>query len=134
MVVDASVWVSYHLFDDVNHTIAVAWLDKNVPQGASIAIPVSALAEIAGAVTRRSGQASLGWRAAWSTAAVPRLQIVEIEESLGLFAAHVAADYRLRGADAMYVAVAARLGVPLVTFDNEQASRAAAAVEVISPF
>lgn len=133
MVIDASVWVSRQLPEDVKHAIAVAWLDQKVPQGVALAIPVTALAEIAGAVTRRSGQSSRGWQAAASTAAVPRLQIVEIDESLGLFAAQVAADYRLRGADALYVAVAARLGMPLVTFDNEQATRAAAAIEVIRP-
>jgi len=44
-----------------------------------------------------------------------------------------AANLRLRGADALYVAVAARLGVPLVTFDQELASRAALAVDVITP-
>jgi predicted nucleic acid-binding protein len=66
-------------------------------------------------------------------AELPWLRAVEIDESLGLFAAQVAADYRLRGADALYVAVAVRLRMPLVTLDNEQASRAAAAVEVIRP-
>jgi predicted nucleic acid-binding protein len=133
MVIDASVWVSRYLPEDVHHAVAEGWFNQQAPDGIHMAIPVLALAEIAGAIARRSGQTPRGWRAAASTARLPGLEVVELDQSLGLFAAQVAADYRLRGADAIYVAVAARLRMPLVTLDNEQAVRAAAAVEVIRP-
>ena len=48
-------------------------------------------------------------------------------------AAEVAADLRLRGADAVYVAAARLLRVPLVTWDREQQQRAGAVVVVQMP-
>jgi predicted nucleic acid-binding protein len=40
---------------------------------------------------------------------------------------------RLRGADAVYVALARRLGMPLVTWDAEQRERAKPVVRVVTP-
>jgi predicted nucleic acid-binding protein len=133
VVIDASVWVSRELPRDANHPTAVAWLNEHLPHAAVIAVPAIALAEVAGAIARRSGQAAEGRRALELIEAVPRLQVVAIDGPLGRQAAQVAADHRLRGADALYVAVAARLGVPLVTFDDELAARGAAIVEIIRP-
>ncbi len=48
-------------------------------------------------------------------------------------AAKVAANLRLRGADAFYVAAASRLDIPLVTWDQEQMERARGLVNVITP-
>jgi predicted nucleic acid-binding protein len=130
MVVDASVWVSEALPTDANHDAAVAWfatLDENDP----VAIPAIALAEVAGAIARRTGQAALGQAAAGRLTAFPGLLLVEMDRRLAERAALLAANHRLRGADALYVAAAAKLAMPLVTLDIEMASRAAAAVTVI---
>ncbi|MFB0535451.1 MAG: hypothetical protein ACETWR_10755 [Anaerolineae bacterium] len=51
----------------------------------------------------------------------------------------ILADYdlevarRLRGCDAIYAALARREGVPLVTWDHQQRSRAAPVVEALTP-
>jgi len=52
---------------------------------------------------------------------------------LGGLAAQLAADHALRGADAVYVAAALRLGLPLVTLDGEQLQRAEAVISTLSP-
>ncbi len=49
---------------------------------------------------------------------------------MGQRAADLAATLGLRGADAFYVAVAARLSVPLATLDIDQQGRAAKVVEI----
>ncbi|CAN5817768.1 hypothetical protein BH23CHL2_BH23CHL2_07560 [soil metagenome] len=59
------------------------------------------------------------------------IQIVSLHAALGSHAAWVSAKYRLRGAGAMYVAVADELGLPLVTWDRELLHRAASIVDVI---
>ena len=41
---------------------------------------------------------------------------------------NLAADYRLRGADAMIVAVALQFGTTLVTLDDQQRTRAATSI------
>jgi predicted nucleic acid-binding protein len=50
-----------------------------------------------------------------------------------LAAARVAGRLRVRGADAVYIAAAAGLRLPLVTWDVEQRERAAGFVEVLVP-
>lgn len=45
----------------------------------------------------------------------------------------MAADHRLRGADAVYVAVARRFGTVLVTLDAEQRTRSDARVTALTP-
>jgi predicted nucleic acid-binding protein len=58
---------------------------------------------------------------------------VPLDESLARQAADVAAQYRLRGSDAVYAAVALRFGSTLVTLDREQRDRIAGAVSTRYP-
>lgn len=48
-------------------------------------------------------------------------------------AGRIAAEYGIKGFDAVYVALAEQLGEPLVTFDQEQLTRASALISVIRP-
>lgn len=101
--------------------------------GWSPRIPAHALAEIAGAVARQTGDTDQGVNAASRVSAMPGIQIVPVDAELGEMAANLAAHLRLRGADAIYVAVALRHEVPLVTFDTQLAERSFGIVEVIVP-
>jgi predicted nucleic acid-binding protein len=65
--------------------------------------------------------------------AVPGLRLVPIEAGLADSAASAAADYLLRGADAIYAAVAQALNLPLVTLDEELRRRTAGFVQVGAP-
>jgi predicted nucleic acid-binding protein len=56
-----------------------------------------------------------------------------VDDVLAGTAARFATQLRLRGADAVYIAAAARLRLPLVTWDLEQRDRAARLVEVLIP-
>ncbi|HLG71692.1 MAG TPA: type II toxin-antitoxin system VapC family toxin [Chloroflexota bacterium] len=133
MVIDASVWIAALLVVDAHYPVASRWLNEVGKQTETLAIPATCLAEVAGAIARRRRQPAQGLRLAQTLTALPHLELVEIDEALGREGMRFAANLRLRGADALYVAVAARLGVPLVTFDQELASRAALAVDVITP-
>jgi predicted nucleic acid-binding protein len=62
-----------------------------------------------------------------------RLTLLQIDDDLARRSAGLAADLRLRGADAVYVSVADRLNLPLVTWDSEQLNRGSLAIEVRSP-
>jgi predicted nucleic acid-binding protein len=50
-----------------------------------------------------------------------------------MLAADLAANQRLRGADAMYVAIAQGLKIPLVSWDQEQVARASGAITAYMP-
>lgn len=132
-VVDASVWVSRLVPQDVNHAGSRDWLDSYANNGGLLVAPVLLLAEVAGAVSRRTGDQLLARRVVQQLLRVPGLRLVAVDRRLGEAAARVAADRSLRGADAVYIATARRLSVSLVTWDREQRERAGGLVVVRTP-
>ncbi|MEE8389887.1 MAG: type II toxin-antitoxin system VapC family toxin [Anaerolineae bacterium] len=130
VVVDASVWVARLVAGDVFHDSCRRWLEDKRTRGELFLAPSLLLAEVAGAVARRTGEADLARRAAAALKQLEDLRLVEMEAELGQRAADLAATLGLRGADAFYVAVAARLSVPLATLDIDQQGRAAKVVEI----
>lgn len=132
-VVDASVWVAAMVEKDRHHRESRAWLAHRINAGESLAIPELALPEIAGAIARRTGEATLGVRAVRRVLATPRLTLVAANGPTWRLATMLAAGLGLRGADAVYLAVARRLGEPLVTWDGEMLARAGDDVTVVSP-
>jgi predicted nucleic acid-binding protein len=56
-----------------------------------------------------------------------------VDADLARTAADLASRFRLRGADAIYIAAASTLGLPLVTWDVEQRQGAARVTDVVSP-
>lgn len=89
--------------------------------------------ELVGAITRRSGMPALGRNVLDEILRIHSLRIVPIDHRLGRASALAAAEFRLRGADAVYVALARHLGLPLVTWDREQRLRAGQAVTTMLP-
>lgn len=101
--------------------------------GGHAIVPTLLLPEVGGALSRRTGDAALAYRVVGDIVRLPGLRLVNVTQQLGALAAQLAADLRLRGADAVYVAVAQALSLPLVTWDREQLSRAASRVTVRTP-
>ena len=132
-VVDASVWVSRLVPHDVHHAASRQWLLQELADGHLLVAPVLLLAEVAGAVSRRTARPLLARRTTRSLLRLPGLRLVPLGRRLGPEAAELAADLGLRGADAVYVATARRLGLPLVTWDVEQRERAARLIAVRAP-
>ncbi len=133
IVIDASVWVSALIVANVNHAMSRSWLYQWLDSGSSIVVPTIMHAEVAGAVSRRSGSRIDGHTAISFIETLPRLQWEPLDDKLRLEAAYLAADLGLRGADATYVAVAQRFGVPLLTWDQDQAGRAREVVPAHQP-
>ena len=133
MVVDASVWVSSLIPQDAHHVTTKAWLSQRLASGDTLIIPTLALAEVAGAVSRRTGVTALGHQSAEQILNAPGLRLVALDLGMGAETARLAADLQLRGADAVYVAVAFSLSVPLVTWDQEMKVRSGGFIEVLDP-
>ena len=133
MVIDASVIVSQLVPHDVHHAASRLWLARHIDAGGMVVAPAVLLAEVAGAIARRTGQTRLARRAARGLLGMSALRVVPVDHALAQLAATVAARFRVRGVDAIYIAAAAGLGLPLVTWDVEQRERAAALVPVVIP-
>jgi predicted nucleic acid-binding protein len=132
VVVDASVWVSSLVLGEVHHAASREWLQARAGSG-QLVIPTLALAEVAGAIARRTQSGTNGERAAQLVQSTPGIRLVSLDVSLARTAARLAAQHALRGADAVYVAVAALLGLGLVTWDLELQRRGSAVVAVTDP-
>jgi predicted nucleic acid-binding protein len=133
MVVDASVVVSNLVPHDVHHAASRAWLTRHLSDGGLVVAPALLLPEIAGAVVRRTGMPRLAGRAVEAVLRLHAFRLVPLDAVLARAAAEIAGRLRLRGADAVYIAAAMTLRLPLVTWDVEQQERAARVVEVMTP-
>jgi predicted nucleic acid-binding protein len=133
IVIDASVWVSHLIAQEIHHVVSRRWLAAVVHSKTVIAAPALLLAEVGGAIARRTGDTDLGHQAVNHVLSTPNLRLVYTDSALGMLAADLAANQRLRGADAMYVAIAQRLKIPLVSWDQEQVARASGAITAYMP-
>lgn len=130
IVVDASVWVARLVSQDVFYEPVNSGCPFVFKEEDQFLAPSLLLAEIGGASSRRTTPA-LGRKAIQQVQNLPGLQLVEMENSLLLEAAGLAAELGLRGADSIYVAVAARLDLPLVTLDIDQSESAAKRIKIM---
>ena len=133
VVVDASVWVSRLIPADAHHAVSSAWLQQRALIGQPLVSPVIVLSEITGAIARRIGKPEIAHNALAGILRLPALRLVDINRQLAQSAAELAADYRLRGADAIYVALARELSLPLVSLDIEQRERVSSVVTTLAP-
>lgn len=131
-VLDASVWVSASIPDDVHHQTTRAWL-ATVSTTDTLVTPALGLLETAGAVARRTGSAALARQIVTAIEHVPNVVIVIPDAELWVLAVEAASDRALRGADALYVALADALGIPLATWDEDQRKRAGRHIKTIAP-
>jgi predicted nucleic acid-binding protein len=130
MVIDANVWVSRLVSKDAFHRTVKAWMDQQRSEGAIFLSPAMLLPEVAGAISRRTGEPRLARNAIDSLTRLPGLRLVEMDQPIVKEATRLAADLGLRGADSFYVAVAARLNLPLATLDIDQKTRTASSIAV----
>jgi predicted nucleic acid-binding protein len=131
--VDASVFVNAFNPHEDGHADSLAILTAIHDGGDPIIVPTLAIAEIASAVARASDDAEGAQHYANAIAALPHLTLIPLTATAARLAAQLAAEHRLRGADAVYVSIARRYGTTLLSRDREQRSRAAAVVECQSP-
>jgi predicted nucleic acid-binding protein len=132
-VVDASVLVSYLYPQDIFHESSWNWLRRQVGENTPLIAPIILLTEVGGAIARRTGNSGLGRQAVEQIQQLTNFRLVPIDHRLGLLATELAVDLQLRGADAIYVAIAAQLDIPLVSWDDEQRGRASGTIQTHTP-
>ncbi|NJN17252.1 MAG: type II toxin-antitoxin system VapC family toxin [Oscillochloris sp.] len=98
-----------------------------------VIVPTLLLAELAASISRVRRDPLRARITIDALQALPFMEFIDLDRSLGQEAAEIAADRAVKGADAVYIAVARRYGCTLVTLDQEQAKRAALIVQVMTP-
>ncbi|MGH2558398.1 MAG: PIN domain-containing protein [Thermomicrobiales bacterium] len=95
--------------------------------------PTLVTAEVAGAIARLSGNSEAGHQAAARLRSTYGVELFDLDDEREANGAQLAANLRLRGADAIYVAIAHEVGAPLATWDREQRERASVLIHAFEP-
>lgn len=132
-VIDASVYMTLINAHEADHTRSWAWFEVAKSKKEPIVAPVILIAEVASAISRGVGDPELAHRVVTQLIQTHVVELAPVSISLAKKAAEIAADYRIRGCDAVYVALADKLGEQLITLDHQQLERGAAIVDAREP-
>ncbi len=129
---DASVWVNACDQREPGHAISRQLITLLRERAIAVILPTLALPEIAGSVSRTRTQA-FGAAYVRSVVAQQNVEFVNLSAALARQAMLLAAAQRLRGADAVYAALARRRNTTLVSRDAEHLTRLTAIIVVQTP-
>ncbi|MCB8945340.1 MAG: type II toxin-antitoxin system VapC family toxin [Ardenticatenaceae bacterium] len=132
-VIDASVFVAMLNPTEPGYAASVAWFQQEARLKKVISAPVILMAEVAAAMSRGMGNTTLAHQVIQQLSRSTSIQLYPITQSLAEQAAVIAADHRIRGCDAVYVALAQQLGETLITLDREQLQRGTAVIPTNQP-
>src|SRR5215831_3973902 len=131
--IDASVFVNAFNPHEDGQAASLQVLEAVHKRGDPVIVPTLIIPEIASAVARASDDSTGALQYAGATAALPHVTLVTLTATMANQAAELAAKHRLRGADAVYLAVARRYGTLLVSRDEEQCARGSAVAVCQTP-
>lgn len=109
------------------------WLESRLGAGDQLLAPTLLSAEVSAAVRRLTGDRSLAEAAAASLDELESFELVPLNRERATRAAEIAASAGVRGADAVYLELAAERGDVLVTWDRRQLERGRQAARVERP-
>jgi predicted nucleic acid-binding protein len=132
-VVDASVFVADAQPQEPFHTNANLLLETLTAHQCVLYVPAIVLSEIAAAIARGADDPELARQAVGLYRQWPGLRLMPVDEMLGNRAADIAAQQRIRGCDAVYVASAQMEQAILITLDGQQRERAPSGVTARTP-
>jgi len=131
--IDASVFLNAFISTEAGHQISKEMLDMFRGEGIPMIVPTLLLPETASAISRVQKDNTLAVYFSNTLTKIPHLTLVPLDLLLAKQAIDVAASFRLRGSDAVYVTVALRYACPLITLDKEQHDRASSALRTFYP-
>jgi len=133
LTIDASVFVN--AFSPAERGSEQSWRFLAQIREAEIPVfvPTLMLVEVVASLARKQNNTILAMEWMEEIQQLSFLTFIPLDDDLARESAAIAASHRLRGSDAVYVAVARRFGAALVTLDSEQAQRAAPLVPVRLP-
>jgi predicted nucleic acid-binding protein len=129
-VIDASVLVARFHSGDKFHEKSVGIFENLIEGGKVLRVPSLAFIEVAAAVRRQTKSTPLA-NAVLRALKNLKMEVWDLDDVLTRSAERIAATTGMRGADAVYVAVAMECGDSIVTLDAEQKKRATEFVDVL---
>jgi len=133
VVIDASVYVSLVNADERNHDQSLAWFSQALMESEPVVAPAILLPEVAAALCRGTGDTRVVRTVIEQLQASTRIELAAVSLDMAERAARIAGQHRIRGCDAIYVALAEQLDCELVTLDRQQRERGSAVVSTREP-
>ncbi len=121
--IDASVWVNSFDQQEMGHQDSRQLFMLLANSDTSIIVPTLLLAEVSGAISRSRNSPVQAEAFAHSLRHLPNVELKPLTNRLAQQAYIMAARHSLRGADAVYAAVAWQHQTTLITLDREQLNR-----------
>jgi predicted nucleic acid-binding protein len=131
--VDASVWVNGFDQREAGHATSRQLLEVLRTRALPIIVPNLVLAEVAGAISRSRHDPVRAEAFATTLGRLPNVTVVALDMTLGDQARALTAQHGLRGANAVYAAVAQQAGCPVISLDHEHLTRLGNIVIVRTP-
>jgi predicted nucleic acid-binding protein len=131
--VDASVWVNGFDQRESGHEISRQFLELLRVRQIPLIEPMLMFIEVAGAISRTRQDPSRAEAFASTLGQLPNMTIVPLDSLLGQRALALAAHHGLRGADAVYAAVAQQADCTLISLDYEHLTRLVGLIRVQTP-
>lgn len=131
--IDASIHVSALNPSEPDSATSQALFSLLHERGKPQISPTLLVVEVAAAVARALGNPDRAIALAAAVRDLPGQSLVPLDGELADRALRLAAERRLRGADAVYGAVAQQYGTVLLTYDRQQLERLPPAVAVAHP-
>lgn len=131
--VDASVWVNAFDQRERGHEASRRFLEVVHVQALTVVAPGLLCVEVAGAISRTRNDPQRAREFADVVAHLPNVTLLPLDEELAQQAQDLAAQNGLRGADAVYAAVAFHAGCTLVSLDQEHLTRLTTIVRACTP-
>ena len=132
-ILDASVYVALVNAHEKDHARCWDWFEQVQATREPVIAPVILLAEVAAALSRGIKDTPLAHRVVQQLTRSSRIELIPVTQRLASDAAAIAATHRIRGCDAIYIALARQSAERLVTLDRQQLERGASIVETCEP-
>ena len=133
VVIDASVLIAAFKNNEPAHPASADFLEATVAYPVTLCSPAILFVEIAGAFSRPTHNPDYAARVIREMRALLEIELYPIDSDLASNAEAIAQNFFLRGADALYIALARRMNAPLVTLDKEMLERAPPVITCLSP-
>lgn len=130
---DASVHINALNAAEPGSAASQACLQQLIARREAIFSPTLLLVELAAAAARALDDAALALELMQAVRGLPGQVWISLDDELAAEAARLGAEARLRGADAIYAAVARRYGATLITRDRQQLEQLGDWVPVMTP-
>jgi predicted nucleic acid-binding protein len=132
-VIDASVYVALINANEKAHDRSWRWFQAAIEREEEIHAPAIILPEVAAAISRGTGNPDLAQKTVDQLRDSRLITLQLVTRALAERAAEHALKYKIRGCDAVYIALADQLQTTLITLDEQQLARGCEVVGTFTP-